>query len=225
MPLRRQIVPARVLAHLRRLTGDQVYEPYNDKHRVIFVHVPKTAGVSIGAALFGVRSRHAPWFEYRNRDSIRFHSYFKFGFVRNPWDRAVSGYFHLKAKQFDWTQPILDRYPDFDSFVRGWLTGWTASRFTSFLPQSYFLLNRREDLMVDLLGRFEKLEHDFGVIANQLGCHASLPTMNASEHQRYTEYYTPASRDIVGRIYARDIQIFGYRFEERTLKHPRPDPR
>lgn len=216
MLLRRRIVPARVLTHLRILAGGQVYEPYNDEHQAIFIHVPKTAGVSIGATLFGTRSRHAPWFEYRNADPIRFRSYFKFGFVRNPWDRAVSAYFHLRAKQFDWVLPILDRYPDFDSFVRGWLTRWTAIRPATFLPQSYFLLNRRGSLMIDVLGRFENLEQDFGLVANRLGCHATLPVMNASEHGQYTDYYTQTSRDIVGRIYARDIQAFDYRFEQRA---------
>ena len=61
---------------------------------LLFIHIPKTAGTSICKA-FGVFTRgHASIKKFPA--NIR-HHYFKFCFVRNPYDRLVSSYFYLKA--------------------------------------------------------------------------------------------------------------------------------
>jgi hypothetical protein len=39
-----------------------------------------------------------------------------------------------------------------------------------------------------------------------------LPRINDSRHAAYTEYYTPAMVETIARHYARDIEMFGYRF-------------
>jgi hypothetical protein len=41
----------------------------------------------------------------------------------------------------------------------------------------------------------------------------SLPHVRRSKGEDYRERYSPELRDLVGERYARDIELFGYRFE------------
>ena len=72
-------------------------------HKFVFIHIPKTGGSSIETLFLGKPQRrwapeinhyfqHATAAELRNRLMNRdnFDRYFKFAFVRNPWDRIVS---------------------------------------------------------------------------------------------------------------------------------------
>jgi hypothetical protein len=200
---------------LADLRGRGVYAGYPNAHRCIFVHIPKTAGSSITQALFGAPSRHVPYFVYQRANPIKFHRYFKFAFVRNPWDRLVSTYFFLREgglnwQDRQWSERNLAGYGDFGSFVRGWLTPENAYSWIHFMPQSHFICNQAGDLMVDFVGRFERLTDDFDVVARRLGLAANLPLTNQSEHAPFAAYYDSETRDIVRLVYSRDIEAFGY---------------
>ena len=63
--------------------------------KLLFVHIPRTAGTAIEKSLSvprgkAVMAQHKTFKEYLDKQS--FNSYFKFSFVRNPWDRIVSWY-------------------------------------------------------------------------------------------------------------------------------------
>ena len=68
----------------------------NHEYKFIFLHIPKTAGVSVGTTLYdlvgiddlydGFKIHHDIVSEKNLRD------YFVFTFVRNPWDRMTSEY-------------------------------------------------------------------------------------------------------------------------------------
>ena len=64
-----------------------------DEYKCIFVHVPRTGGVAIAKSLFGnLGGSHISISLYRKVFSDVFDGYYKFTFVRNPWDRLVSAY-------------------------------------------------------------------------------------------------------------------------------------
>ncbi len=70
----------------------------NLKHKFIFVHVPRTGGVSIEKYFGQPWQNHATLQTYIDSSPLRAKDYFKFVFVRNPWDRLVSWYFHMNPK-------------------------------------------------------------------------------------------------------------------------------
>lgn len=68
-----------------------------DKYKCIFIHVPKTAGVSVAKSLLGKPTVH--WSALNCRlifGKEDFNNYFKFSFVRNPFTRLISAYEFLR---------------------------------------------------------------------------------------------------------------------------------
>jgi hypothetical protein len=167
--------------------------------------------------LLGSHTGHVPYFEYERANPRKFRSYFKFAFVRNPWDRLVSAYFFLQnggLNEVDraWAAQHLAAYPTFDMFVRQGLGIDSIMRFPHFRPQSYYVADRRGKVMVDFLGRYENLVSDFAEVAGRLGRPCSLPLYNKGDHAHFSDYYDHETRKIVSRAYVRDIEIFNYRF-------------
>jgi hypothetical protein len=208
--------------HIERiLKGRAHYQPCFDRHRALFIHVPKSAGRSIVRGLFDVRSvEHAPADWYQLLDSEKFDAYFKFTFVRNPWDRAVSAYTYLlqggsaaSVEDRQWSR-FVSGFENFDDFARNWLTPDNVMRYALFTPQVEFLKNRFGQIDMDFIGRFETLADDFATVAKRLGVDATLPHINSSRDRGYQDFYSEASHDAVARAYAEDIASLDYRFEQ-----------
>ncbi len=82
-----------------------------------------------------------------------------------------------------------------------------------FRNQVDYLVDADSTVMVDFIGRFERLQEDFDRVAARRGLgRIELPRVNASRHSDYADYYTAAMAETVRRHYARDIEAFGYRF-------------
>lgn len=190
-------------------------------HDCIFVHIPKCAGNAIEISLWGKRfgGHHTIWLYQMIFTPEEFSRFFKFSVVRNPWDRLASAYFFLKnggMNEFDraWADKTLSAFADFNSFVRGWVNEHNIETWVHFQPQTSFLcLNGK--LMVDYVAHMETLEQDFQYICRQLHIDGkTLHTVNARKKTAdYRQHYTDETREIVARVYAGDINLFGYEFD------------
>jgi hypothetical protein len=181
----------------------------------IFFHIPKTAGLALNGAFFG--NRGLGHIDVRTARVLfgerRFRSFFKFCFVRNPWDRLVSAYHYLRAGHVK--SPIADAVAEcssFTEFVLELLASPEVAREQHIRPQASFVTTRDGRLAVDFVGRFERLEQDFRTVRRRLGVDARLASRNESSHNDYRAYYTPETRDAVGKFYGRDVALFGYGF-------------
>ncbi len=180
---------------------------------VIFVHINKTGGSSIEKAL------KLP-FQHRTALEIldligekRWKSRFSFAFVRNPWDKVASHY-HYRVKT---NQTGLKTHPvSFKEWVRI-AYGENALPYYDnpkmFMPQVDWVADRSGKILVDFIGRFESLHHDFHVVCERIGLHAELPHLKQSERGSFQRYYDDPTAAIVARWFAKDIAAFGYRFE------------
>jgi hypothetical protein len=141
-------------------------------------------------------------------------TYFKFAFARNPWDLAVSNFHFLREmfKQHPTTQQtdpdiaFVVSVVDFANYIRA------LPYFAEKSDQYSQLSDAQGNLLVDFVGRFERLEQDFATICERVGLTLTLPHMNRGPRGSYRGYYTAETRDIVGRLYARDLEAFGYTF-------------
>jgi hypothetical protein len=83
------------------------------------------------------------------------------------------------------------------------------------MPQYTFLYDETDTLAVDFLGRFEDLERGFNHIRRRLnGVGSDLKHLNASKRRDYRAYYTDETRAIIAKACHKDIELFGYEFED-----------
>lgn len=206
-----------------------------DQQRCIFVHVPKNGGTSIGRSLFGTYDgNHMPIASYQMiYDKADFDSYFKFAFVRNPFDRLLSGYRYANqeaelARAGDPSRrdgkarkPLVStavtEHEDFEHFVRDWVNPTNVRTFEHFRPQHRFVCTPDGEIPLDHLGRFESMEESFGVITDRLGLDVDLRHDRRSKDpgtdSHYSDHYTPSMRRTVERVFARDLRLFEYTFD------------
>lgn len=178
------------------------------QYRAIHVHIPKCAGMSIEAA-FGAKKLGQ---HFHRRKAIRtfgaakWFNYYKFAFVRNPWDRFVSLYHFRKKYQ---TMHIRGR-----SFKRCMM-----AMFREYPPrvhQQHFWVMDGDTQIVDFIGRFENLHEDFAKVCKAIGAEGVvLGHHNKTEHAHYSHYYDDECLEFVTANCARDIELFGYKFEDR----------
>lgn len=193
----------------------------------IFVHVPKAAGISVGFGLYDRKTGdHRTIADYKLCfRKHEFESFFKFAFVRNPWDRLFSAYSYMKLGgrnkgDYDWSIKHLSPYNSFDEFVTGWVNEENIRLGFHFRPQYEFLCTIGSKIEVDFIAYFEHIANDYEYIRNKIGTGKTLTTMNktAGMKKDYRLYYNKTTREIVGNVYREDIQLFGYNFEGTSLE-------
>ncbi len=216
--------------------------PVSHNQKVIFVHIPRTAGSSI-AQYFGVcgddnhgsltpvRSdmlyglERGKALQHLNAKSIRkrlganvFDDYFKFTVVRNPYDRVVSE-FHNRKRVMPWVKMsfrdfVLKRIPEKPGFTWKSLFRSKGERALEdqFDSQFDFVHDENGKLMVDFIARYESLEADFQKICTKLGIQGKLPVMNTSKHDDYRSYYDSDTIRRIADIYQKDLEFFKYAF-------------
>jgi hypothetical protein len=206
----------------------QSFVMISDNPDWIFVHVQKTGGDAVRTALGLDRADARKHFLARELRDLYgqavWDSCFKFAFVRNPWDRLVSWWSMIdNARELvnplhspnHFFHYVLERAHSFEEFLSRCTDEIvdTDGRKHIFRNQIDYLVDENGAVIVDFIGRFERLQEGFNQVAARLGQTASeLPRTNTSRHAQYTEYYTSAMVEDVGRLYARDIEAFGYRF-------------
>lgn len=173
-----------------------------------FVHVPKTGGKSVAAALEFETRAHLPA-SYDAATLQRYnHEYgsFMFGFVRNPYDRLQSAWYFRQRGNTN--IPVENYAPGFEDFVLTERLEQAMKYDKVFAPMCDYL-----DAPVGFIGRFETLREDFGRVCRILGVEAELRHENASEHPHWTDIYTDAMLLRVNDLYAQDFKRFGYEMQ------------
>jgi hypothetical protein len=190
---------------------------FSNKHRVLFIHVSRTGGNTIRELLRasmtdsegGLKSKnlsqHATANQIATAFGTDFHTYFRFAFVRNPWDRLWSWYSLRRLATGDTRMT-------FDAFLDLWIPRHAPLVLTS---QTDSLHSSSGELLVDALGRYENFASDLKAIFKQaeLPLPSEIPCLNASGAGHYSHFYSDYGRDLVERAYQADLENFDYRYE------------
>lgn len=132
-----------------------------------------------------------------------FDSYYKFGFIRNPWDWQVSLYTYMLGNKNHHQHKLAKSFRDFDEYVE-----WRINKDLH-LQKDFFY--NGDDCLVDFIGRYENLNADFNSVLNKIGINSSLSHINKSiRNSNYIDYYSQKSIDMIFEAFIQDIQLFGY---------------
>ena len=205
--------------------------------KFVFIHVPKTGGTSLVSVLKKASDRpilplravgymfddngiKLPEWTYsifgypyhvRSEQLLRiwgeeeYGKYFSFAFVRNPWDLVVSEYHYILRKKSHHLNKVVSKFGSFKEYLY-----WKESNYAR--QQTDWLCSPDGRLIVDSIGRFESYEADANGILAKLGIEESVPHKNSTVRNDYREYYDSESRELVGKLHANDIDVFGYLF-------------
>lgn len=148
---------------------------------------------------------HITALELKNKITPRiFSRYFKFGFVRDPWDWQVSLYTYMLKEESNHQHRVIKKMKNFDEYIE-----WRVHKDLH-LQKDFFY--DKDECIVDFIGRFESLNQDFYEILKKIKINTELPYVNISrESGSHLNYYTPKTIDIVYDAFIEDIKKFGYR--------------
>ena len=204
--------------------------------KCIFIHIPKCGGTSVEDVIWPKeqgRTEEDLWMGFVSRFENKyqtgglqhllawqvreevgldvFRTYYKFAFVRNPWDRVVSQFAYMQQR------PDLMDYLGMNSETefKSYLELIRLKEHVQWMPQVQFLLDHDGSLLVDRIGRLESFNEDCAQIFDALGLALDqLPGhVNRSKRQAFQYYYSDSEAvEIVANIFADDISFLGYEF-------------
>lgn len=211
----------------------------SDRYKYLYFVTPKCGSATVRHALAPFTDIGYPVSNFEEHvtirkflaiydDAGRYADYFKFTFVRNPYDRLYSSYRQDMRASTRWKQWIAAKKPIFDvigdDFPR-YLMQYVACAdirnawdWISFCPMVEFThLNGKPAL--DWIGRTETLDHDLRTLAGNLGIVLGdvrnlnvnvLPDAENPEKLKYLNCYTHDTVALVNDLYGVDFEAFGY---------------
>lgn len=211
------------------------------EHKCIFLHIPKTGGSSVNKffanghdlnwvtpnyeVLYGwcpdrkIHMQHATPFQLLSTNLItkeQWDSYFKFCFIRNPWERALSDYFwimkdtHIK----DTFRNFILKKGKFKKVLSNKLI--KSYRGDHLNPQNIYANSEFGSL--DYIGRFEDFSKEMNKICSLLNIQRDFDLHEKKSNSmpmHYSLFYTHSQKFLIESIYKEDIRLFNYTFEER----------
>ena len=135
-----------------------------------------------------------------------FADYFKFAFVRNPFDRFVS-YCAFMTR----ADNAFQRDPR--AVMRHILLDVRPLGHILFQPQHAQLVDAEGALLTNAIGRVEEMQASYDAICAQIGIpRTELGQVNSSRRGDYRDYYDRGLIEGVSALYRRDLDLFDYRF-------------
>lgn len=198
-------------------------------HKFIFIHNYKVAGTSIREALqhltippdesyynwimqkLKVLPSSSTFPDHISAQDLKqkipakmFNEYYKFCFVRNPWDWQVSLYHFAKDDPEHFQYELMQKM-DFTEYIH-----WRVSEDKHL--QRECMDDENGNCLMDFVGKMENLSEDFDKVCARIGVKSKLPHSNKSAHKNYRSYYTDETRELVAQHFKDDIEAFGYEF-------------
>jgi len=209
-----------IFVHIYKTGGTSVTAsllPYARFIEKITAYYPTKKLVSLINKVFGLSDNGNKWINGLHKHAMArdikeyvgrnvFDDYFKFAFVRNPYDLQVSLYHYIKQHE-DHRDSKIANEVSFEEFVEREISQKKPL-------QSDFLMNDKGEIVVDFIGKTENLNDDILSVFERLNIQSDsikMTSLNKSKRRAdYDSYYTPELKRKVYEYYKKDFEIFGY---------------
>lgn len=207
--------------------------PYSKNLGLVFVAIPKTGSTSMIRALNNIAKNNDCSFMFRSKKGKHwsalklkntlgddeFQRCIKFSIVRNPWSYMLSRYLFTHV-DFEPSEKEKARRGTTRSFhnleFEDWVeAAWRKKRSRSSFSQLSKLVDSRGRLLLDHVGRLEKVQSTLDWVTDQIGVdQIEMPHVNGARPGHYAKYYNKDTQQMVRDICQEDIDYFGYDFED-----------
>lgn len=188
----------------------------NVKHKHIFIHIPKCAGWSMEVLPFIGGRGHASLHQISKQPNFN-RKFFKWCFIRNPYDRIASTYFamgggtpteiEVKKKHPTFKQFLMNvqlYLPDTVNFKTKY-DGMT--QILHILPLDYYIIS--DNTTMDFIGKYEHLHRDWNTVCDNLNIKHSLPHKNKTKNRKdYFKLYDSEMKDVIETIYKSELEKY-----------------
>lgn len=129
--------------------------------------------------------------------------YYKFCFIRNPYDRIVSAWNHINRFNIPFQNYLnLKNKCNDVEFIH------------MFMPQYRSMINEKAKNYINYIGFFENLNDDFDIILKNIGIkdivHNKENKLNVRKHKPFYEYYNQEVLDKVNYLMDEDFKYLNY---------------
>lgn len=207
-----------------------------EKYKTIYFPVSKTASTSIKVCITSLlwlenpnNLVHRTNFDYVKRKEInsKYKDYFRFAFVRNPYDRVVSSYKNRILKEVITKRPYI-KWVHWNYLSLGNFYVWMSFKNyvkeickiddkiadNHFRTQYWILSNEKQELLPNHIYKFENLSFEFEKIQEKMWVKnkIKLPHLMKSKHKPYRDYYDEETKTLVKERFKKDLEVFWYEF-------------
>ena len=128
-----------------------------------------------------------------NMTPYKWKTYYKFCFIRNPYDKIISAWNHINRFNIP-----------FKNYLNLFNTCNDVEYMHMFLPQIKNIIDVNKKININYIGKFEKLEEDFQIILSNIGIkkiiHNPSKKLNKRDHLDFYKYYDQFTLDKVNGI-------------------------
>jgi len=206
---------------------------YNKNYKHLFIHNPKCAGSSMERYHFIRGTGHNSLYYYIKRYPEIKHV-FKWGFVRNPYDRILSRYFSSKEPNItkyrtfrdyilNLEANLLENYDDptaFDDWLENHDKYHVELKKDFITMPSYFFLGGANGIKINFVGKVKNIHDDWKYVCKKIeeysgkNVYTNLRILNKSSNSKEKrKLITKDLKYIIDKVYDIDFITYDYKKE------------
>lgn len=145
----------------------------------------------------------------KNFDPKAWDNYFKFSFVRNPFEFEISDYF--------WRTKNLKDKIEFKDFLKRKLFYKDTDHLVPTPPTNWPIYSINDKLALDYIGYFENLNNDLSIIEKHIGFKLEIQNYPVAKKGNYTlsvaeKLYDLENIEMVNRLHQNELKYFKYNY-------------